>query len=144
MNKLSKTPEGEPKRSTPEHFRARDLSVALTVRDLPRTLAWYRDVVGFYVDEEIESDGAVRWVRLLAGNVEIVLEQAVDDATATGAGVSLRVTTAQDVAALAERVESHGHAVEAEAADPDRGLRQIRITDPDGFTYVISSEAEAG
>jgi len=33
------------------------LAASLTVKDLPKSLTWYRDVVGFAVDQQYEREG---------------------------------------------------------------------------------------
>ncbi len=43
----------------PETLRLRSLSPALTVDDVQASLAWYRDVIGFHVQETWEQEGRV-------------------------------------------------------------------------------------
>jgi uncharacterized glyoxalase superfamily protein PhnB len=114
--------------------------VALTVDDIQKSLAWYRDVVGFHVDREMEEDGQLQLAVLLAGQVEVLLTQ--DDGAkgrdrSKGVGLSLRITTAQDIDALAERIRGRGGELLAEPADMPWGERIFRIRDPDGFTYTV-------
>jgi lactoylglutathione lyase len=132
-----------PKRAKPESLRARSLSTSLTVKDLPTSVAWYRDVVGFTVDNEYERDGKLRAVALKAGSVRILLNQ--DDGArgwdrVKGEGFSLQFTTAQRVDDIAMRIRNRGGALESEPADMPWGARVFRLTDPDGFKLVISSE----
>jgi len=54
------TPRSE--RSRPESLRLRSLAASLTVNDLARSMAWYRDVLGFTVGERWEEDGKVRGI----------------------------------------------------------------------------------
>src|SRR5215212_3313362 len=82
----------------PESFRARSLGASLTVKDLEKSVAWYRDVVGFTVDRQMERQGKVMSVAIKAGAVRILLNQ--DDGAkgtdrAKGEGFSLLLTTAQ-------------------------------------------------
>src|ERR1043166_3931557 len=91
-------PRGGTIRAQPESFRAVTLSASLTVKDLQKSLAWYRDVVGFTVDQEHEREGKLRAVSMKAGAVRILLGQ--DDGArgldrVKGEGVSLQMTTAQ-------------------------------------------------
>jgi lactoylglutathione lyase len=115
----------------------------LTVKDLQRSVAWYRDVVGFTVDEEYERDGTLRAVALKAGEVRIVIGQ--DDGAKgweriKGQGVSLQFTTAQSVDEVAQRIKLLGGALESEPADMPWGVRLFQLLDPDGYRLVISSE----
>jgi len=133
-------------RAQPESFRARSLSASLTVNDLEKSLGWYRDVLGFAVDKEYEHDGAVRAVALKAGAVRILIGQ--DDGAkgrdrVKGEGLSLRLTTVQDIDAIADRIKQLGGTLLTESADVPWGARVFRVQDPDGFTFAISSDPDA-
>lgn len=131
------------KRAQPESFRARALSASLTVKDLQKSRAWYRDAVGFIVEREYERNGKVQGVVLKAGAVQLLINQ--DDGAKgfdriKGEGFSLQLTTAQNVDEIANRIKAHGGALESEPADMPWGARAFRVKDPDGFKLVISSE----
>jgi uncharacterized glyoxalase superfamily protein PhnB len=126
-----------------ESFRARSLSAALTVKDLQTSLRWYRDIVGFTVDQEHEREGVLRAISLKAGDVRLLIGQ--DDGAkgsdrAKGEGFSLMITTAQDVDQVARRIEERGGTLEMQPTDTPWGARALRIVDPDGFRITITSE----
>ena len=130
-------------RAEPESFRGRALSASLTVKDLQTSLAWYRDVAGFIVDQQHERDGKLRAVSLKAGQVRLLINQ--DDGAkgwdrVKGEGFSLQITTAQDVDALAKRIVERGGSLASEPADMPWGARVFRVQDPDGFKLMISTE----
>jgi uncharacterized glyoxalase superfamily protein PhnB len=134
---------GNERRAEPESFRARSLQASLTVNDLPASVAWYRDALGFTVAQEHEREGKLRAVAIVAGAVRILLNQ--DDGgrgwdRAKGEGFSLQLTTAQDIDALANRVKQHGDTLDTEPMDAPWGPRIFRVRDPDGFKLTISSE----
>ncbi len=54
MNTESDVPVDRRDHSSPETLRLRSISPALTVADIDTSLAWYRDVVGFHVQETWE------------------------------------------------------------------------------------------
>jgi uncharacterized glyoxalase superfamily protein PhnB len=123
-------------------LRAQALSASLTVRDLQASLAWYRDVLGFTVDQRYEPGGVLRSVSLRAGQVRILLNQ--DDGAKgldrpRGDGFSLMITTDQDVDEVARRIRSSGGTLDSEPADMPWGRRVFRVRDPDGFRFAISS-----
>jgi uncharacterized glyoxalase superfamily protein PhnB len=129
-----------------EPLLGRALSASLTVKDIEKSLAWYRDVVGFTVDRRHEREGKLRAVSLKAGDVWILIGQ--DDGAKgwdriKGEGFSLRVTTAQDVDEVARGIEARGGAIESEPADTPWGARVFRLRDPDGFRLTISSAPRA-
>ena len=120
---------------------AQSLEASLTVRDLPASVAWYRDVLGFTLDREYRRDGRLLAVALRAGAVQLLLGQ--DDGArgpdrVKGEGFSLQVTTAQDVDEIAARIRARGGELETEPADV-WGKRTFRLRDPDGFRFTISS-----
>lgn len=125
-----------------DSFDATALAASLTVKDLAKSLAWYRDVVGFSVAREFAREGTLRAASLQAGQVRILLTQ--DDGAkgldrAKGVGFSLQLTTRQDIDAIAARVRAAGTTLETEPADAF-GARVFRVRDPDGFLLVFSSE----
>jgi len=130
-------------RADPETFRARDLGASLTVKDVEKSLVWYSEVVGFFVDQRYEREGKLRAVSLKAGSVRILLNQ--DDGAkgwerVKGEGFSLQFTTAQSVDDIAKRIKHHGGTLEKEPTDMPWGARIFTFRDPDGYKLVISSE----
>jgi uncharacterized glyoxalase superfamily protein PhnB len=130
-------------RAQPETLRGRSLWASLTVNDLRKSLAWYRDVVGFTVHQEYEREGKLMAVSLKAGDVRILIGQ--DDGArgrdrAKGEGFSLQLITTQNVDEIAARIKERGGTLESEPADMPWGARVFRVKDPDGFKLAISSE----
>jgi uncharacterized glyoxalase superfamily protein PhnB len=117
------------------------LDASLTVADVPTSLAWYRDVLGFSIAREFERDGRLFAASLRAGTVRILLTQE-DGAKGLdrvkGAGFSLQITTAQDIDALASNAKRAGAVLDTEPTDA-WGVRVFRLRDPDGFRLVFSS-----
>jgi uncharacterized glyoxalase superfamily protein PhnB len=125
-----------------ELFNATTLSASLTVNDLEKSLAWYRDVLGFAVTREFEREGKLFAVSLRAGVVPFLITR--DDGGKgwdrnKGEGISLRLTTDQNIDELAKRIQAHGGTLDSPPADV-WGARVFRLRDPDGFRLVISSE----
>ena len=125
---------------------AGSLSLSLTVKDLQHSLAWYRDVVGFTVERQVEREGKVRSVALRAGDVRILINQ--DDGAkgwtrVKGEGFSLQIVTRQSVDAIANGIRERGGALETEPADMPWGVRMFRLRDPDGYKLAVSSPRPA-
>ena len=143
MSESTSIPAGAPARSKPETFRARNMTASLTVKDLEKSVAWWRDVVGCTVDQRYERDGKLRAVSFKMGRVRILLNQ--DDGAKgwdreKGAGLSLMFTTAQSVDEIAQRIKDAGWTLDSEPMDAPWGPRVFRVTDPDGFKFAFSSE----
>jgi lactoylglutathione lyase len=127
----------------PAPLHARSLGASLTVKDLEQSLAWYHGVVGFAVDQRMERDGQLRAVAVRAGDVRLLLNQ--DDGAkgwerSKGEGMSLMITTAQDIDGIAARIRAAGGTLDSEPADMPWGVRMFRVHDPDGFRIAFSSE----
>jgi len=138
-------PGGVNRRAHPESLRASSLSASLTVKDLAKSLAWYRDVLGFTVDREHIRDGQFRAVSLKAGVVRVLINQ--DDGAkgwdrVKGVGFSLQLATTQDVNEIARQIKLRGGTLESEPVDTPWGARVFRLYDPDGFRWVIMSATE--
>ena len=124
-------------------LHATALGASLTVTDLQRSVAWYRDVVGFAVDREHEREGTLMAVSLRAGDVRVLLTQ--DDGARgadrqKGEGISLQFTTDRDaIDEVAARIEDAGGTLETKPTDTPWGVRVARFRDPDGFKLVLSS-----
>lgn len=130
-------------RAQPESFRARAMQASLTVKDINRSMQWYREALGFTVDRTIERDGKLASVVLVAGDVRLLLNQ--DDGKkgwdrVKGQGFSLQFTTSQSVDSIAQRIKTAGTVLETEPTDMSWGARVFRVRDPDGFRLAISSE----
>ena len=129
-------------RRQPETLRLQSLMPALTVNDLPASLAWYRDVLGFIVAEEYQRDGRLMGARIKAGAVDFLLAQ---DDFAKGRdrkkGVGLRFfgVTTQDIDQLAAAVRERGGQLTQEPTDQPWGARDFAVVDLDGFTISIST-----
>jgi Lactoylglutathione lyase and related lyases len=112
----------------------------LTVNDIEKSLAWYRDILGFTVGERWMNDGKLMGVELSAGNVMFMIGQ--DDwkkgrDRVKGAGVRLYCTTDQDIDRLATRIKAQGGTLTQEPKD-QWGMRDLAVDDPDGYKITIA------
>jgi uncharacterized glyoxalase superfamily protein PhnB len=131
-----------PKRRTPETLRFRSVSAGLTVGDLHKSIAWYRDVAGFYVGELWRENGEVRGAEVMAGAARFYLGQddwAKGRDRKKGEGMRLHLTTAQNVDEIAAGIKQRGGKLDSEPTDMPWGTRAFALTDPDGFKLTISS-----
>ena len=128
-------------RSQPEALRARGLSAILRVRDVARTLDWYRDVLRVTVQRRYERGGVLVAATLVAGSVRLVIEQ--DDSTVGsgrdgGEAFPLWLTTTQDLDLLAVGIEARGGVVDRAAGNHPWGMRSFSIVDPDGRRLTLA------
>ena len=114
-----------------------------TVDNIGRSLAWYRDVMGFAVGKRWEEKGELLGVELQAGPVVFMIGQ--DDWNkgrhrVKGAGFRIYCDTAQDVDQLADGIKARGGTLQQEPRDEEWGGRAFTVQDPDGFKITISKE----
>ena len=118
-------------------------SPSLTVGDLQSSLAFYRDVLGFGVEETWKDDeGSVMGVSLKAGDVSFMIGQ--DDwkkgrDRKKGEGFRIYCETKKKVDDLAKRIEAKGGKLDQGPTDEPWGVRDISLTDPDGFKLTIAN-----
>jgi len=128
--------------TTDSQLHGTNLAASLTVNDLETSLAWYRDIAGFAVNQKHEREGKLMAVSLQAGDVRLLITQ--DDGAkgwdrAKGEGFSLQITTTQNIDDLAQRIRDAGGTLDTDPVDTPWGVRIFRLHDPDGFKFAISS-----
>src|SRR5262252_11205711 len=122
----------------------RSASPSLTVNDLEKSLGWYRDVLGFGVEETWKNDdGKVMGVSLKAGDVSFMIGQ--DDwkkgrDRKKGEGFRIFCETRKSVDDIAKKIQSKGGTLDQGPTDQPWGARVISVTDPDGFKITIANE----
>jgi catechol 2,3-dioxygenase-like lactoylglutathione lyase family enzyme len=122
----------------------RSASPSFTVNDLDRSLSWYRDVLGFGVEEKWENEGKIIGVSLKAGDVSFMIGQ--DDwkkgrDRKKGEGFRIYCETKKSVDDLAKRIEAKGGRLDQGPTDEPWGVRDISLTDPDGFKITIAQNS---
>lgn len=129
-------------RKEPETLRLRSMSPGLTVNDIQRSTAWYRDVLGCVVGDKWEHEGKVMGCEMKAGAATIILGQ--DDwkkgrDRKKGEGVRLYCSTAQDLDNLAAGIKARGGVLLHDPKTQPWGTRDFGIADPDGYKITISA-----
>jgi catechol 2,3-dioxygenase-like lactoylglutathione lyase family enzyme len=129
-------------RKQPESLRLYSAGPSFTVDNIDKSVAFYRDVLGFTFKDKWEEDGVLKGVELVAGSVTFWLDQ--DDwkkgrGRVKGEGFRISCVTMQDIDVLAARVRSTGTALAEEPKDQPWGGRYFAVRDPDGFLITISS-----
>src|SRR5437773_12183954 len=138
-----KHPAAQPQRQQPESLRLRSMAASFTVSDLDKSVAWYRDVLGFIVGERWEEGGTVRGIQMKAGSCDIMLGQ--DDFAKgrdrkKGEGFRLWVATVQDISEIARQIKATGWPLDREPAETPWGDWAFAVSDPDGFKITFIQE----
>ena len=142
--KVSPRAKATPRRSGNgrDTLALRSASPSFTVNDLEKSLGWYRNVLGFGVEETWKNpDGKVMGVSLKAGDVSFMIGQ--DDwkkgrDRSKGEGFRIYCETKKSVDDLAKRIEAKGGRLDSGPTDQPWGVRDITVTDPDGFKITIA------
>jgi len=139
--RASARPAHEP-RKQPETLRLRSAAPGFTVNDIGKSLAWYRDVLGFVVGERWDHEGKLAGVEMTAGGATFMLGQ--DDwkkgrDRVKGEGFRVYCETRQDVDRIADRIKASGGTLAQEPRDEPWGMRDLAVTDPDGFKITIGA-----
>jgi len=111
----------------------------VTTTDLPRLIAFYRDVVGFDLTYRFPDDGDPEFVALRLGNSELGLAA---DPKAGGPPLTHRwelCVYADDCDVAVDALRAGGATVTEEPVDQPWGERSARVTDPDGNRLLVLS-----
>jgi len=127
-------------RRQPETLRLRTVAPSFTATDLQRSIAFYRDVLGFVIGDEWRENGELTGCEIHAGAVTFMLAQ--DDFAKgrdrqKGVGSRLFCDTAQDLDRVAAEIKARGGVLDQEPQDMSWGSRVFMITDPDGFKLTF-------
>jgi lactoylglutathione lyase len=132
------------RRQQPESLRLRSITPVFTVNDLQRSVAFYRDGLGFFVSEKWEEGGQLQGVMLKAGGCHLGLSQ--DDFSKgrdrpKGVGFRISCETLQDVDLFAERLKAFGGTI-IEGPGERWSSYSFTAEDPDGFKITIGRAKE--
>jgi lactoylglutathione lyase len=141
--KAAKKPAAKTAKAKRGSLSLKSASPSFTVNDIDKSLAWYRDVLGFTVSGRWEMDGELRGAELSAGDVLFMIGQ--DDwqkgrGRVKGVGVRLYCETNQDIDKIAARIKAAGGTLASEPTDQSWGYREFSVDDPDGFKLTIGKK----
>jgi uncharacterized glyoxalase superfamily protein PhnB len=125
-------------------LNATTLGCSITCKDIGASIRWYREALGFGVDQEYERDGKVVGAIISAGDIRIVLNQddgqlGWDRVKGQGFYLQINVAALADVDSAAERIRTAGGILVNEPADRPWGVRMFQFRDPDGFKLGVST-----
>ncbi len=114
----------------------------LTVEDIQRSIAFYRDRLGFEVVAEAKSDNKTYWCRLARQGCSLMLQQAelAEDGPAEGRGRGITLYfVCDDTDAMHAELVDRGLSL-ALPQDAYYGMRQLFVPEPDGYAICFESE----
>ncbi len=112
--------------------------VELTVADVARSVAWYRDVCGLTVELSDEPNGFVLFTgKAASGSSEAARGFAIKKGTPPAdSGVRLHFLVA-DLTAELDRLAAFGVYPESDLKTSPEGYRRAAFRDPDGYAVTL-------
>lgn len=113
----------------------------LQVFDMPASVSFYRDVLGFEIVDSAPPGDEWDWVWLRLNDTDLMLNTAYESPHRPSSPDSARVRAhadtvlflgCPDVDEAYEHLRGHGLDVEAPTTAP-YGMKQLSVTDPDGY-----------
>jgi uncharacterized glyoxalase superfamily protein PhnB len=121
----------------------RELVPLLFVEDITRSVAFYRDRLGFEMTGAWEPEGRLAWCRLQRGGSWLMLQQACDEdgpAEVRRRGVGFYFTC-DDADALFAEFTARGLTL-APPTVAFYGMKQLFLKDPDGYELCFQNPTE--
>jgi catechol 2,3-dioxygenase-like lactoylglutathione lyase family enzyme len=128
---------------------ARSLTPLIQVFDMPRSVAFYRDTLGFTVAMQSRPGEVFDWCLLELGGATLMLNTAYEGPERPPAPDPARVAAHGDTILFVECADvdaAHAHLVaRGIPAEPPvlrhYGMRQVTIKDPDGYDVCFQQRA---
>ena len=126
-------------------IEVRGQSPLMEVFDMPTSLAFYRDKLGFEVTGDSGQGDESGWVMLQLGGATIMLNTAYDDGERPDQPDAARVAAhhdtciyfgCPDVDAAYEHLKANGITCDPPAIAP-YGMKQLYLTDPDNYNLCF-------
>lgn len=124
----------------------------LQVFDMPTSLAFYRDILGFDVTSDVPEDGRCDFAMLRLGESELMLNTAYEADDRPPVPDPERVAAhrdtalffgCEDVDAACAYLRQRGITVENPVAR-DYGMKQLYLSDPDGYVICLQHPIRQG
>ena len=126
-------------------LRIGGFATLLQVFDMPTSLAFYRDVLGFEVVSDTPDDGLCDWVMLKRHESELMLNTAYEADTRPPAPHPTRILAHADTALFFDcedvdvaytYLQQRGVAAKPPVVT-DYGMKQLYLNDPDGYEICL-------
>ena len=123
-------------------FQLTSIVPSVTVNDLPASMTWYCDILGFKVTQRWEHEGELVGAELTAGSAKMYLGR--DDwkkgrDRIKGQGIRIYWYTDQNIDQIADGIKARGGTLASEPKE-EWGSRYFNLEDPTGYTITVSSE----
>ena len=125
-------------------------TLLLQVYDMPRSLAFYRDLLGFELVASSPPGPVTHWAMLRNGAVYLMLntkyefdyERPLEPDRTSGRDDFALYLMCEDADAAYRELQAKGWPDIDEPTTAPYGMRQLYIRDPDGFSVCLQHETE--
>jgi catechol 2,3-dioxygenase-like lactoylglutathione lyase family enzyme len=135
---MSSSPSSSASPGTAPIAWAAHMTAALGVSDIDRSIAWYRDVLGFELIYKLDDWGWAELRSPIAG-VSVGIGQTEDLEPRGGATLTFGVV---DIAAARASLEAHGVRFDGETTEVPGMVRLATFYDPDGNTFMLAQRLD--
>jgi catechol 2,3-dioxygenase-like lactoylglutathione lyase family enzyme len=119
---------------------ANHMTAALGVSDIDRSIAWYRDVLGFEVIYKLDDWGWAE-LRLPIAEVNVGIGQTEEVEPRGGATLTFGVA---DIDAARGHLEAHDVRFDGETSEVPGMVRLATFYDPDGNSFMLAQRLDGG
>jgi catechol 2,3-dioxygenase-like lactoylglutathione lyase family enzyme len=119
---------------------AGEATAALSVSDYGRSLAWYRDVLGFEVVFELETWG---WAQLQSPVTGLLVGIGQSEEVKQGGGATLTFRV-EDIDAARAYLEAQDVRFDGETSQVEDMVRLATFYDPDGNALMLAQQLAGG
>ena len=131
-------------------MRIGGFATLIQVFDMPTSLAFYRDVMGFEVISDAPADGRCDWVWLKSDESELMLNTAYEAEARPPTPEATRFAAHSDTTLYfgcedvdAAHAELRGRGVATrEPFVTDYGMKQVYLKDPDGYEICLQQPVD--
>jgi catechol 2,3-dioxygenase-like lactoylglutathione lyase family enzyme len=135
---MSSSPSSSASPGTAPIAWAAHMTAALGVSDIDRSIAWYRDVLGFELIYKLDDWGWAELRSPIAG-VSVGIGQTEDLEPRGGATLTFGVV---DIVAARASLEAHDVRFDGETTEVPGMVRLATFYDPDGNTFMLAQRLD--
>ena len=111
-----------------------DITLASSVKDLDKSVAWFKEILGF---EEVFRAAEAGWAELTTPTKDVTIGLG-QNTEVTGQGGTTPVFGVVDIAAARSELEAKGVRFDGDTVEVPNMVKLATFFDPDGNTYMFA------
>jgi uncharacterized glyoxalase superfamily protein PhnB len=122
------------------------LSPTMAVRDMNRTIEFYRDQLGFKLGMSFPDVGSPEYADLSKDGMVLMFVPTrncgIDDSEKLGVGVSFYMQIDGDIDKYYKELKKKGIKIVIDIKDEPFGIRDFSVADPDGYLLTFNQKIQ--